>query len=305
MNTKKSLQQLDWSLLASFLAVLDEGSLLAAAKRKKMAQPTLGRHIEELEKQLGVSLFERTGRALVPTEIAFKLEVHVRAMEDASNLLLQEVSTQSTELRGTVRITTSQSVAVYLMPKLMNRMRDLLPEIQIELVSSNQIKNLLRREADIAIRMVRPTQGGLIAKKLCDIPIAAYANKSYLKKTGTPLTDNDLLEHALIGYDQDTSIIRGFRDGYGIDVTPSTFAFRTDDHIAYFEAVKAGLGIGFIAVYQGEQSVGLTRVLPKLKLPSLPVWLVTHREIHGNPRIRKVFDFLASEFEGACVTSAK
>jgi DNA-binding transcriptional LysR family regulator len=304
MNTKKYLQQLDWSLLASLLAVLDEGSLLAAARRKKMAQPTLGRHIEELESQLGVSLFERTGRALVPTEMAFKLAVHARAMEDASNRLLQEVSNQSTELMGTVRITTSQSVAVYLMPKLMNRMRDLLPEVQIELVSSNQIKNLLRREADIAIRMVRPTQGGLSAKKLCDMPIAAYAHKTYLKKCGTPLKDADLLEHAMIGYDQDSSIIRGFKDGYGIDVTPNTFAFRTDDHIAYFEAVKAGLGIGFIAVYQGEQATGLVRVLPKLKLPSLPVWLATHREIHGNPRIRKVFDFLAQEFAKACSTSA-
>jgi DNA-binding transcriptional LysR family regulator len=304
MNKQKTLQQLDWSLLASFLAVLDEGSLLAAAKQKKMAQPTLGRHIEELERQLGVSLFERTGRALVPTDMAFKLAVHARAMEDASNCLLQEVSSQSTELGGTVRITTSQSVAVYLMPKLMARMRDFLPEVQVELVSSNQIKNLLRREADIAIRMVRPTQGGLTARKLCDMPIAAYAHKSYLRKNGTPFKDDELFQHAMIGYDQDSSIIRGFKDNYSIDVAPNTFAFRTDDHIAYFEAVKAGLGIGFIAVYQGQQSIGLTRVLPKLKLPSLPVWLATHREIHGNPRIRKVFDFLAREFAGACATSA-
>jgi DNA-binding transcriptional LysR family regulator len=118
MNIKKSPRQLDWSLLASFLTVLDEGSLLAAAKRKKMAQPTLGRHIEELEHQLGVSLFERTGRALVPTDVAFKLAVHAREMEDSSNRLLQEVASQSTELSGAVRITTSQSVAVYLMPRI-------------------------------------------------------------------------------------------------------------------------------------------------------------------------------------------
>jgi DNA-binding transcriptional LysR family regulator len=304
MNIKKSINQLDWSLLDSFLAVLDAGSLLAAAKHKQMAQPTIGRHIEELERQLGVSLFERTGRALVATEMAFKLAVHARVMEDASNRLLQEVTNQSTDLSGTVRITTSQSVAVFLIPKLMSRMRDLLPEVQIELVSSNQVKNLLRREADIAIRMVRPVQGGLIAKKLCDMPIAPYAHKSYLKKYGIPLKDSDLFAHALIGYDQDSSIIRGFKDGYGIDVSPSTFAFRTDDHIAYFEAVKAGMGIGFIAVYQGEQSIGLKRVLPKLKLPSLPVWLVTHREIHGNPRIRQVFDFIANEFASACAISA-
>jgi DNA-binding transcriptional LysR family regulator len=304
MNIKKSINQLDWSLLDSFLAVLDAGSLLAAAKHKQMAQPTIGRHIEELERQLGVSLFERTGRALVATEMAFKLAVHARVMETASNRLLQEVSNQSTDLSGTVRITTSQSVAVFLMPKLMSRMRDLLPQVQIELVSSNQVKNLLRREADIAIRMVRPVQGSLIAKKLCDMPIAPYAHKSYLKKYGIPLKDSDLFAHALIGYDQDSSIIRGFKDGYGIDVSPSTFAFRTDDHIAYFEAVKAGMGIGFIAVYQGEQSIGLKRVLPKLKLPSLPVWLVTHREIHGNPRIRQVFDFLAKEFASACTISA-
>jgi DNA-binding transcriptional LysR family regulator len=299
-NTSSEQARLDWSLIPSFLSVLDTGSLLAAAKYLKMAQPTLGRHIDELEKQLGVALFERTVRGLVPTEIAGKLASSARAMENASHSLHQIASGQCSDLTGSVRITCSQSVAVSLMPPLISKLRLTVPHIQIELVSSNQIKNLLRREADIALRMVRPVQVNLIAKKLCEMPIAPYASLAYLRRRGQPEANSDLFDHELIGYDQDQSIIQGFKSFHGADIKAENFAFRTDDHIAYFEAVKAGLGIGFVAVHQAQKCSQLKRVLPKMKLPSLPVWLTTHKEIHGNARIRFVFDFLASEFALAC-----
>jgi DNA-binding transcriptional LysR family regulator len=290
------MNTLDWSLLPSFLAVLDSGSLLAASKKLKMSQPTIGRHIEALERQLGVNLFERTVRGLSPSKVATKLAGHVRDMQVGADSLLRELASQTTQLSGTVRITTSQSVAVHVMPTLLAKLRLIAPEIQIELVSSNQVSNLLRREADIALRMLRPVQPSLVARKICEMPMGVFGAKRYLDRKGIPQKENDLLAHDLIGYDQDRSIIQGFQSGHGITVLPENFVFRTDDHVAYFEAVRSGIGLGFLSVYQAQSVTGLKRVLPKLKLLPLPVWLTTHQEIHGNPRIRMVFDFLAQEF---------
>lgn len=285
----------DWSLMPSFLAVIDAGSLLGAAKQLHQAQPTLGRHIDALESQLGVSLFERTGRGLVPTERALSIAGFARGMQAQADDLLRALSLSATQTAGTVRITASQTVAAYALPPLLVELRAVAPEIQIELVTSNDVKNLLRREADIAIRMVRPEQTGLIARKIGDVPIGVFAHKHYLKKRGTPQQPTDLLAHELIGFDQDDSILRGFRS-FGIDIDKTTFALRSDDHIVHWQGVRAGLGIGFVADYVGRQDRDVVQVLPTMSLPPLPVWLTSHREIHGNPRIRRVFDFLAARF---------
>lgn len=156
----------DWSLVRTFLAVLDHGSLLGAARMLKASQPTVGRHIAELESQWGVVLFERTGRGLVPTSNALQLAESARTMESSALQLAHKLSGNQAQTQGTVRITASVPVAAQLLPPVLARMRVALPEVQVELVSSNQVSNLLRREADIAVRMVRPDQATLIAKKL-------------------------------------------------------------------------------------------------------------------------------------------
>jgi len=283
----------DWRLVRSFLAALDQGSLLGAARVLRASQPTVGRHIAELESQLGVLLFERTGRGLVPTATALKLADAARGMEAGALQLAQTLSGAQTQTSGTVRITASVPVAVQLMPPLLAAMRQTLPDIQIELVSSNQVSNLLRREADIAVRMVRPDQASLIARKIGQVGLGAYAHRSYLARRGTPRQPTDLLQHELIGSDADPAILQGFQ-AMGYPVTRESFALRSDDFIVQWQAVRAGLGVGFCADYMARTDPDVQRVLPGLlKIPPLPVWLAVHREIRTNRRIRAVYDFLA------------
>ena len=283
----------DWSLIRSFLAALDKGSLLAAARVLKTSQPTLGRHIAELESQLGVVLFERTGRGLVPTATALQLAESARGMEAGALQLTRTLSGAQAQATGTVRITASVPVAVQLLPPLLAQMRQTLPDIQVELVSSNLVSNLLRREADIAIRMVRPEQGTLVARKIGNVGVGAYAHRSYLARRSPIRQPADLLLHDLIGNDADTAILRGFQ-AMGYAVGPEAFALRTDDFMVQWQAVRAGLGIGFVADSLARTDPDTVRVLPGvLPVPDLPMWLAVHREIRTGRNIRAVYDFLA------------
>ncbi len=285
----------DWTLVRSFLAVLDHGSLMGAAREMHTSQPTAGRHIAELESQWGVVLFERTGRGLVPTGDALRLAESARTMEAAANQLTRTLSHVQTQTTGTVRITASVPVAVTLMPQLLAQMRLSLPDIQVELVSSNLVSNLLRREADIAVRMVRPQQGMLVAKKIGDVGLGAFAHRDYLARRAPLRKATDLLQHDLIGSDADTAILQGFA-AMGHPIGHEAFALRTDDFIVQWQAVRAGLGVGFVANYMARTDTDVLPVLPGiLKIPALPIWLAVHREVRTSHRIRAVYDFLAAE----------
>ena len=284
--------QFDWHLIRAFLAALDAGSLLGAAKKLQTTQPTVGRQVAQLEAQMGVVLFERTGRGLQPTATALSLADAARSMESGALQLARQLQAKQTQVQGTVRITASQPVAYQLLPPILASMRDALPEIQVELISSNQVSNLLRREADIAVRMVQPDQGTLIAKKLGSVTVGVYAHKSYLARFGTPQAPDDLLKHTLIGYDTDDVMIRGFAN-YGQSLGKEAFAIRSDDLIVQWQALCAACGIGFVADYMGRNHSDLVKILHMLKIPPLPMWLAVHREIRSNQRIRAVFDYLA------------
>lgn len=283
----------DWSLIRSFLAALDQKSLMGAARVLRVSQPTVGRHIAELESQLDVLLFERTGRGLVPTATALRLADSARSMDAGAQQLARTLAGVQTQTSGTVRITASVPVATYLLPTLLKGMRQRLPDIQIELVSSNLVSNLLRRDADIAVRMVRPDQGGLIAKKIGNVSLGAFAHRDYLARHPPLRQTLDLLQHELIGSDADTTILQGFA-ALGYPATREIFALRSDDFVVQWQAVRAGLGIGFVASYLARTDPDVLSVLAEqLKVPPLPMWLAVHREIRTNPRIRAVFDYLA------------
>ena len=283
----------DWRLVRSFLAALDRGSLLGAARTLRSTQPTVGRHVAELEAQLGVVLFERTGRGLLPTPMALRLAETARSMETAADQLARSVSGAEASVSGTVRITASQPVACILLPPVLAQLRQALPEIQVELVASNEVSNLVRREADIALRMVRPVQSSLVAKRIGKVTLGAYAHRDYLRRRGTPRQLTDLLRHDLIGGDRDQAVLKGFA-AFGHPVTPQAFAFRTDDLIAYWEAVRAGLGVGFVADFMARNDPGVVALaMPALKIPPMPIWLTVHREIRTSRRIRAVYDFLS------------
>ena len=298
MNTNSSTD-FDWRLVRSFLAVLDQGSLLAAARSLGVSQPTLGRHISELESQLASVLFERTGRGLLPTRTALQLAQAARQMQDGALQLSRTLAGSKSQAGGTVRITASVPVAVQLLPPILLNLRLALPDIQVELVSSNQVSNLLRREADIAIRMVRPDQTSLVARKLGEASVGAYAHRDYLARRGVPTLPAELLQHELVGSDTDPAIRQGF-EAMGFPVPREAFALRSDDLLVQWQAVRAGLGIGFMADYQAHLDPGVRPVLAgQLQIPPLPMWLAVHREIRTSRHIRAVFDFLATALTAA------
>lgn len=288
------LRRLDWTLLRSFLAVVDAGSLLGAARRLGTYQPTLSRQIGELESQLGIPLFERTGRGLVPTVAGLAIIDPARDMASSAERLGTALTGSLEAAGGSVRISCSQVAATYLMPPLVASMRKRHPEIRIDLSATNEVSNLLRREADIALRLVRPTQSSLIARKLAQMPMGAYAARGYLARRGAPAKAQDLLDHDLIGLDADETLLRGLQDA-GLAVNRESFAVRCDDQVAGVAIVRAGGGIGFLPRYVARAAGGLIPVLPHLTMPSFPVWLVVHREIKGSATVRHVYDHLSTE----------
>lgn len=288
------MSDFNWKLIPSFLAAHQHGSLLGAARALGISQPTVGRHVSALEAQLGTPLFERTGRGLVPTPAAARLADAARAMETGAQTLMRGAQQAQATLSGSVRLSASQPVACFLLPPLLARLRTELPGVQIELVVSNAVSDLLKREADIAIRMLRPTQGTLVARRIGQVGVSACAHRDYLARRGVPQRPADLLQHELVGNDKVQEIYHGFA-ALGHPVGPEQFALRTDDLIAYWAAVRAGLGIGFVASYLLRNDPDLVPVLPDLPIPSLPVWLVVHREIRSSRRMRAVLDFLARE----------
>jgi DNA-binding transcriptional LysR family regulator len=287
----------DWTLVRSFLAVLDAGSLMGAARALGAQQPTLSRHVAELEAQLQAPLFERTGRGVTPTALALALAPAARQMADGADALGRALSGSREATTGSVRVTTSDVAAAWLLPRVLGELQRAEPGIQIELVASNAITNLLRREADIAVRMVRPAQGSLTAKKLGDIRLVVAAHESYLARHGAPREPAELAAHRLIGFDRDDSILRAAA-AMGLPLERDHFALRTDDQVAYGRLVAEGAGIGFVAAYCLRQWPGTRPLLPMLKIPALPCWLAVHREIRASRVVRRVYDYLAEVLPG-------
>jgi DNA-binding transcriptional LysR family regulator len=149
-------------------------------------------------------------------------------------------------------------------------MRLSLPEVQVELVASNAVSNLLRREADIAIRMVQPEQATLIARRVGKVAIRACAHQDYLRRRGIPRNPTDLLSYDLIGYDLNNDILNGF-SLQGTTVSREQFAFMTDDLIVVWQALRAGLGVGFINEQLILTKPSIVTILPDLKIPPIPV----------------------------------
>jgi DNA-binding transcriptional LysR family regulator len=292
------LRSPDWTLWHSFVAVADHGSLSAAARAIGQSQPTLGRHIRMLEEHLGLTLFRRVPRGLEPSEAAVPLLDAAREMAKTAARLTRIAEGRQETLRGTVRITASRVVSHYMLPPILAALRRAEPEIQLELVPSDTTENLLFHEADIALRMFRPEQLDIIARHVADLPIGLYAARSYLDLNGRPQTVDELMLHAFVGYDRDERILRLMR-AMGYPVTRDFFALRCDDQTAHWELVRAGCGISGAQCQIGDADPLLERIMPDLDLPSLPLWLAAPQALRSNPRIRRVWDFLASELSRA------
>ena len=287
---------LDWNLLRALGAVLDQGSLTRAAARLGSSQPTLSRQITTLEAQLGTPLFERGARRLRPTPAALALAEPARRMLAAAQacaLAADAVGDAADDLAGSVRLTASDVVSQEVLPGLLAQLARLHPQIQIELVPGDTLSNLLEREADIAVRMLRPTQGTLITRHIADWPLGFYAHRRLLADHGGPPTLATLAQHRWVGMDQGTQLLDGFRAaGHGID--RRFFALRCDAQAVNLAMVRAGVGIGIVMQPLARRDPALVAVLPALALPVLPVWLTAHHSLRSSRRLQRVFDVLAT-----------
>ena len=284
---------LDWNLVQTFFAVAETGSYTAAGKRLGSSQPTVGRHIHELETQLGAPVFQRETRGHRLTETGLKLIDHARAMHAAAARLSLETAGQAEALKGTVRITASVIVSHYLLPPIIARIRAAEPEIELELNPSDATDNLLFREADIAIRMYRPEQLDVITRHVGTQHFGVFATRDYLAAHGRPKDFGDLMRHTFLGFDRSDLMIREMRD-MGMPVDRSAFAIRCDNQTVYLEMLRAGCGIGVAPLNVAAQFPELQRVMSDLAIPDLPIWLTAHAALKTSPRIRRVWDMLAT-----------
>lgn len=273
------------------MAVMREGSLSAASRVLNVAQPTVRRRIEDLEREHGIVLFTRSPSGLLPTGIAHELAAHAEAMAKAAQSFARAASAEAGSTAGAVRITASEVVGVEVLPPMLAGLRSHHPDLVIELGLSNRSENLLDREADIAIRMVRPVQDALVAKRIGAIRLGLYATRSYLAAHGTPESLDEVKTAGLIGFESETPGIRTLR-GRGLLFEPDDFIFRTDSDLGQLAAIRAGIGIGVCHVGLGERDPDLIRVLPDGFKMEFETWVVTHEDLQHVRRVRLVFDAL-------------
>ncbi|ASM75450.1 HTH-type transcriptional regulator DmlR (plasmid) [Pseudosulfitobacter pseudonitzschiae] len=284
----------DWNQARAFLATIEEGSLSAAARALGQTQPTLSRQVAQLEDVLGIELFRRVGRSLVPTEAAFDLLDHVRAMRDAALGVSLAASGRSQAIEGRVSITATNFMATRALPPVLKRLRAIAPGIEVEIIASNELRNLMRREADIAIRHARPEQPELIARLVNETAANLYASTEFLDRCGHPQSHAELETLDFIGFEHDhAERLLPILNERGIMVTRQNFRLVSASGSVILELVRQGLGIGLMSRDMAATAPGLSIVLPDFQPIPVPVWLVTHRELHTSRRIRLVFDLLA------------
>jgi DNA-binding transcriptional LysR family regulator len=261
----------------------------------------VGRHVDALEKALGVSLFTRSQHGLTPTEAALEIQPYAESLE-ATAAALVRAAVGRAGTRGTVRITASEVIGAEVLPPILTRLHAAHPEITLELVLSNRTEDLLQREADIAVRMVRPTQQALLARHIGDTELGLHARRDYLERRGVPSSLAELREHTLIGSDHENAFIRSVRAG-GFPVERGMFALRSDSDLAQLAALRAGFGIGVCQVGLARRSTDLVRVMAKSFLFKLEVWIVMHSDLRSSARCRVVADALAAGLTAYCAGS--
>jgi DNA-binding transcriptional LysR family regulator len=294
----------DWNHYRSFLAVMQAGSLSAAARALGMTQPSIGRHIDALEAALGRPLFTRSPEGLKPTAHADQLLAPAQAMASAALAAARMAGGQEAQSRSTVRISASQIIGGEVLPEMLARFQAQHPWVCLELVLNNRQDDLLKREADIAVRMVRPTQKALMAKKLGRVDIGMYAHQRYIRRKGMPHSLMDMAEHTLIGADTDPTGIK-LAQQVGLQIKRTDFHFRSDSDLAQLAALRAGLGIGGCQIGIAQRDPELTPIQPDFLTFSLDMWLITHGDLRRDPNVMALFRHLATHLAAYALTSQR
>ncbi len=289
----------DWNLLRSFVAVVETGSLSQAAARLNITQPSISRHMRELERLLGETLFERRPSGMVTLGRAMTLYDTVRGMQELAHKAQGLMGNAPQRIAGLVRITTSVPFAVHVLPPWLAGLMQAEPDLEIELRATSEIENLLRRDADIAVRFLRPIQEGVIAQRVGVAAVGVYVSTEYRERCGVPKTLQEAMTHLLIGGGDILNRI----NPSDMRLPPEiNFRFRTDSELARLTAIEAGMGIGPVLVNIAESRPNLHRILnDEVNIP-LEIWLCGHDDLRRSARIRRVFDYLCdrliAEFGG-------
>lgn len=286
------MDKLDWNQLKAFLETAETGSLSAAARKLGLTQPTLSRQVAAIEERMGVTLFERVGKAMALTPTGLDLLEHARAMGAAAQALGVAASGRSQEVGGVVSVSATDAVAFYLLPPLVRQLREREPGIAIEVISSNALSDLLRREADIAIRHVKPEQPELIARLVRQTAANFYASEGWVKTHGHPRSAEDAAALPFVGSDRSGQYL-GYLRQHGLLLTEANFSCYADHSVAHWALVCQGMGIGAMMDEIARATPGIVRVLDDVPPVIFPIWLVTHRELRTARRIRVVFEALA------------
>jgi len=285
----------DWNQAKAFLATVQEGSFSAAANKLNLTQPTLSRQVSALEADLGVTLFERSRRSLQPTETGLALAEHVRAMAGAATRLSLEATGRSGAVEGLVTITATSLFAAKHLPAVVASVRDQAPGILIEIVASNAVQDLRKREADIAVRHGRPSEPDLIGRLITDTPVYLFGVPEYLDRAGRPQTLADLENHEFVGFDVPERVAEGLGER-GLPLPVSGVRAFSQSGEVMVAMVQAGLGLAVLTEDVGTDA-GLEAVLTDQFRIDIPTWLVTHRELKTNRRIRLVYDAIADQLK--------
>lgn len=280
-----------WELYRTLLAVLQEGSLSGAARALGITQPTAGRHIQALEQALKVSLFTRSQAGLQPTDVALALRPHAETMQSTAASLERAAKCDDAQVQGVVRVAASEVVGVEVLPPIVALLRERHPRLVVELVLSNRVEDLLKREADVAVRMVRPRQTQLVARRVGSIELGLYARRDYLAKHGTPRNVAALWQQTIIGHDRPSAFIREASKAFP-GYSRAGLSLRTDNDLAQLALIRAGAGIGVCQVPIARRDDALVRVMPKLVALQLETWVTMHEDLRSSPRCRATFDAL-------------
>lgn len=288
------MMNIDWNRARAFLATAETGSLSAAARRLGLTQPTLSRQVAALEAELDVTLFERVGKKLVLTETGKSLVEHVRTMGEAAAAMTFAASGRAQAIEGRVSISATDAYSAYILPGIVERIRQEAPQVTLVIISCNSLSDLRRREADIAIRHVRPDEEGLIGRLVRQSTAHFYASPSWISRNGHPRSVEDIEPHDLIGFDE-TERFAEFMRGIGVRATGDGFRLVSENSVVVWEMVKRGLGIGAMMREIARRTDGVVELFPDTEAARVPVWLVTHRELRTSRRIRLVYEMLAEE----------
>jgi DNA-binding transcriptional LysR family regulator len=282
-----------WDLYRSFLAVLRLGSLSAAGRALGLTQPTIGRHIAMLQACLGGRvLFTRSQTGLMATAAAHELRPHAEDMAAAAAAFVRMGSGNLEEAAGVVRLAAADVMGVEVLPAILAEFRYKYPNTVIELSLSNQIADLLRRDADIAVRMVRPKQKALLAKRAGTVSLGFHAHRRYLERFGYPERLEDLGRHTLIGFDR-TLPFADLLHAVPLPVSRELFAFRCDNDLALMAALRSGFGIGICQTGIARRDPNLLPLLAKQFKVDMEIWIVMHNDLKRISRMRLMFDHLA------------